>query len=378
MDESILDKVMASQANDHLQEADPVLVLKDLLSRLEKREAEVLRRRHGLHGLAGETLEEVGKRYGITRERVRQIEQVALRKIKKQADGSSALKTISQAVRSLFTQHGGVLASDHFFDRLRERGSVVEQAKSAWHFFMDHLLAGEVDSLEERSHWREGWSAPEVYWDAVEQVMAEIKAVFVESKKPLTWEEFQERFAKRDVLNKHAEVLGRHPYPLTDDTLQAYVRASDDIRQNAVGRFGLREWPEVTPKRVGDKIYVILQHYTKPLHYKEIARLILEHNFDHKKASPETVHNELILDKRFVLVGRGVYALQEWGYEPGVVSDVVARVLEKAVSPLTKDEVVDRVLKQRLVKPETVALTLANRRRFNRLPDGTYTVATLS
>lgn len=371
--DSILDRVLASQEEDRLQGADPILILQEFLARLDKREAEVLRRRHGLHGAAGETLEEVGKRYDITRERVRQIEQVALQKLKKHAQNSSTLNSVRQVVRNIFQQHGGVLADNHFFERIGNGVSLVDNIKATWRFFLDNLLSGDVKSLDERADWRNGWYMPEVYWDAVEHIMDEIKAVFIEAKKPLTWDEFKEKFAARNVATKHAESLAQHPYPITEDVLQAYVKAHAGIRQNAVGRFGLTDWAEVTPKRVGDKIYVILQHYNKPLHYKEIAKLIAEHKFDHKKASAETVHNELILDKRFVLVGRGVYALQEWGYEPGVVADVVARILEKK-GPLSKDDIVVEVLKQRLVKPETVALTLANRKRFNRLQDGLYTI----
>lgn len=372
--DSILDRVLESHNEERLAEADPAFVLQDLLSHLDKREAEILRRRHGLHGGEGETLEEVGKRYGITRERVRQIEQSALQKVKKQIQNSAMVAVLRQVVRNLFASHGGILTHDHFFDRLQEGGSsLIESTKAAWHFLLNHLLTGEVVALEERPAWRGGWYVPEVCWDAVDSVMKEVKAVFGEAKQPLTWDEFHELFKARQVAQKHAQVLARHPYPLNEEALKAYVRASDEIGENAVGRFGLREWPEVTPKRVGDKIYVILRHYNKPLHYREIARLIVEHKFDHKKASPETVHNELILDKRFVLVGRGVYALREWGYEPGVVAEVVARVLREH-GPLPKEKVVTEVLKQRLVKPETVALTLSNRKRFNRLPDGNYAV----
>ena len=207
---SILDRVMATHAEDRLQEADPVLVLQDLLARLEKREAEVLRRRHGLHGLAGETLEEVGKRYGVTRERVRQIEQAALQKVKKQAQNSSALQGIRQVVRSVFSQHGGILSDDHFFDRLKGSGTAaVENAKAAWNFFLSHLLVGEIHPLGKRENWQNGWYLPEVCWDAVDAVMGEVKIVFDEAGKPLTWEEFHEKFLARRASEKHAQVLAR-------------------------------------------------------------------------------------------------------------------------------------------------------------------------
>lgn len=65
-------------ANAMLQEE-----LIDLLSHLKPREMEVLSKRYGLDGEAPMKLKEIGEQLDISRERVRQIEQVALRKLKK-------------------------------------------------------------------------------------------------------------------------------------------------------------------------------------------------------------------------------------------------------------------------------------------------------
>lgn len=54
-----------------------------LLDTLSEREAEVLRLRFGLYDGQTHTLEEVGKIYGVTRERIRQIETKAIRKLRK-------------------------------------------------------------------------------------------------------------------------------------------------------------------------------------------------------------------------------------------------------------------------------------------------------
>jgi len=51
-----------------------------LLGLLNKRDAEIMRLRYGLHGRKPHILEEIAKKYGLTRERVRQIESGALRK----------------------------------------------------------------------------------------------------------------------------------------------------------------------------------------------------------------------------------------------------------------------------------------------------------
>ena len=57
-------------------------VVKDILDSLTPREAKVLRMRFGIEMTSDHTLEEVGKQFDVTRERIRQIEAKALRKLK--------------------------------------------------------------------------------------------------------------------------------------------------------------------------------------------------------------------------------------------------------------------------------------------------------
>jgi RNA polymerase primary sigma factor len=57
-------------------------VVKDVLDSLTPREAKVLRMRFGVGMSTDHTLEEVGKQFNVTRERIRQIETQALRKMR--------------------------------------------------------------------------------------------------------------------------------------------------------------------------------------------------------------------------------------------------------------------------------------------------------
>jgi DNA-directed RNA polymerase delta subunit len=119
-----------------------------------------------------------------------------------------------------------------------------------------------------------------------------------------------------------------------------------------------------------DYAFLVLRKHGSPIHFKEVAKTI-EKLFG-KKANVATTHNELIKDKRFVLVGRGLYALSEWGYMPGVVKDVIKNVLKK-YGPLTKDEIVEKVLKERYVKENTILVNLHNTKLFKKDKDGRYT-----
>ena len=108
------------------------------------------------------------------------------------------------------------------------------------------------------------------------------------------------------------------------------------------------------------------------MHFREIAEKINEANFDHKVAHPATIHNDLIADPRFVLIGRGVYALKEWGYKSGVVADIIEDILKKAGTALNKEDIIEKVLKQRDVKSNTVILSLNKDERFVKAEDNKY------
>ena len=144
--------------------------------------------------------------------------------------------------------------------------------------------------------------------------------------------------------------------------------------QNVFGEWGLAEWPEVSPRGVRDKAYLVLRREGKPLHFSDITEHINEAEFSNRKAYVQTVHNELIKDERFVLVGRGLYALTDWGYTPGTVRDILVEVL-KSQGPLTKEQVLEETLKKRHVRPNTIILNLQNGDMFSRGEDGRYALA---
>ena len=54
----------------------------DVLARLEQRESYIIKARYGLDGMPAKTLEQIGKDLGVTRERVRQIESIAMKKLR--------------------------------------------------------------------------------------------------------------------------------------------------------------------------------------------------------------------------------------------------------------------------------------------------------
>jgi hypothetical protein len=174
------------------------------------------------------------------------------------------------------------------------------------------------------------------------------------------------------VARAGKEIRGETP---PQHVIESLLTSAKSIRKNPYGEFGLSWWPSINPSGVKDKAYVAIAKAGKPLHFREVAEVINKAGWSKKKAHPQTVHNELIKDKRFVLVGRGLYALKEWGYEPGAVRDVIVSVLGEAQKPLSKDEIVAAAAKKRLVKVPTILLNLQNKKLFKRLDNGTFTLA---
>lgn len=141
------------------------------------------------------------------------------------------------------------------------------------------------------------------------------------------------------------------------------------------GLWGLAKWPTVNPRNIRDKIFVVLEAKKEPMHFSEIATAISNSNFRRKNVTIQAIHNELIKDPRFVLIGRGIYALSAWGYARGTVSDIITQILKEAKEPLSREEIVKRVLRARKVKETTVLLNLQNKDLFTKVDKDYYILA---
>jgi len=179
------------------------------------------------------------------------------------------------------------------------------------------------------------------------------------------------RVADFKILNEQVKAK---EYDLDEKALLTYLDVAKEVDANKFGEYGLIYWPEISPRGVRDKAYLILRKYSKPLHFGEITDLINRNNLDHKTAQVETVHNELIKDERFILIGRGIYALSDWGYEAGTVTDIITGLLKNSGS-LSREEILERVLEKRMIKENTVLINLQNKKVFAKNDDDRYVLA---
>ena len=326
-----------------------------ILGTIEReREREIIARRFGLFDRK-ETLEQIGELLGITRERVRQLEKAVINRMKAAAEKDLPnIKEVEAALGAHLNQMGKVARIQDITVRLSSANSRTDQAQVA---FLANLSPG-IAVIDDNDHFFHsiGLAAEHSEKHIRDHVNRIIDAIS-EIGEPTDIKSVADKVGSKDV--KHTEALA-------------------GISKNIAslnGRWGLVKWPMVNPKNIRDKIYVILHDNNQPMHFNEIAMAIKGSNLKRKDVTTQAIHNELIKDPRFVLIGRGIYALKEWGYKKGTVSDVIAEVLRKEGGPLHRDEIVRRVLKSRQVKETTILLNLQSKPQFKRVAKATYTLA---
>lgn len=332
-----------------------------LLAEVSTRNRDVISRRFGLKSDRKETLESIGKSYGITRERVRQIEEFTLGQLAKFSGDEEVHRYVGTA-RDILTRHGGVVReSDLFMDV-----TGIEKAGGANAGLVFILtLNRELVRVHENDDFHSFWALSRDHVGGFTATVAALIRSFDQEKKVLP---------ETDVyaFAKAQQVPSFGSSDLSKDHVAVCLAVSKSLSRNIYGEVGLSKWAEIRPKGVRDKAYLILKKGAEPKHFSEIARVINVSNFSPRRANIQTVHNELIKDSRFVLVGRGTYALSEWGYKSGTVKDVLVDILKGSQKPLTKAQLVAKVLDARIVKENTILLNLQDAKTFARQEDGTY------
>jgi len=324
-------------------------ICQDLIKDLPQRQKDIVEQRFGLEDEERKTLEAIGRGYGITRERVRQIEEDGFSKIRPKLE---KYQEVFQYFEGEIEKFGGLRKEDILLNSLA--GSKFQNQV----FFL--LILGEkFQRFAENKVFHSLWAIDQNSFNFAKEVLDFLSKKLLEINQPLS---FANLLKKANLQFKS----------LTSRSLQSYLEISKRIQPGIEGNYGLKDWPEINPRGVRDRAYLVFKKEKRPLHFAQVTRLINNSKFEKISQPPaliQTVHNELIKDQRFVLVGRGLYALGEWGYQPGVVKDVISMILQEEKKPLTKGEIIDRVLKQRIVKVNTILLNLGH---FPNTANGKY------
>ncbi len=339
-------------------EPDTATTLKNAVNEIlevieQEREREIITRRFGLFDRR-ETLEQIGELLGITRERVRQLEKAILIRLKIAAEENKvpAIHDVERTLIRDLSETGRVARVQDITERLIGKD---HDARHRAHVAFISELSPNLVVVAENDHYHHAVGIKE-HGDE-KKIKADVDEIVKTVKKhgePLQIE------ALHSKLN--------HENPTQVRALASTSKHLAHLKDN----WGLTKWPTVNPKNIRDKIYVILAENGSPMHFSDIAKSIKGSEFKRKDVTTQAIHNELIKDKRFVLIGRGIYALDNWGFSKGTVADIITDVLKNAKEPLHRDEIVKRVLKSRQVKETTILLNLQSKSQFKRVAKATY------
>ncbi len=327
--------------------------VKDVLKTIEQdREKEIISRRFGLFDRK-ETLEQIGELLGITRERVRQLEKSIITKLRASSEAGKLpnLDQFESQILNYLDKDGNLARVTKLSTRLLKEPTKLDQSRIA---FLSELspqltVIGDNDFL-----FLSVGKASIFNSKTIKGEVDKVIAVITKIGQP----------AEIKIIAKEAKIA---------DSKQAEALASISKQLASLnGSWGLVKWPMVNPKNIRDKIYVILKENNRHMHFNEIADAIQKSDFKRKNVTTQAIHNELIKDKRFVLIGRGIYALKEWGYKKGTVADIISEVLKKEGKALHRDDIVKKVLESRYVKETTILLNLQGKSQFKRVAKATY------
>ncbi len=336
-----------------MREQDIKNILNEVIKILNPRVREVIEKRFGLRSASCQTLESIGQSFGITRERVRQIEALGLKQLSNK-NVLESMTPIFEDVEKHLIAFGGVRRVDFFLKELSELFFLKEKKDENLINFILVLGKKKFSRFKETPKWRAAWALNDGVYNNAVNLVDSLRKKLIEQNLPIP----------KEMVFKTASFLNSE---IDSKALFSYIELCRDISQNPFGEWGIANSPEISPKGVKDKAYLIFKKEKKLLHFGQVAELINQVAFDGRKAHPQTVHNELIKDPRFVLVGRGTYALADWGYEPGTVRDVLVSELKNKSNGLTKEEIIKIVQTKRLVKENTILLNLQNKKVFKKI-----------
>lgn len=335
----------------------PKQVTKKLLSVLPPRARDVLEKRYGLgRDTDVFTLEAIGQTYGITRERVRQIENYGIQSIQKSEAYTEFEPVFAELQKIIADLGGGLIAEDILLSEL------ATDPATRNHIYFLLVLGSPFNRNKENSAYAHRWYTEKRIAEYVEKALANVHSSL----------DRDELVPEEEVLNRFRNELIDIADSYDDTILKRWLMISKQISANPLGEWGHATSPNVRVKGIRDYAYLVVKRHGSPMHFREVATAIEE--LFNRKAHTATTHNELIKDERFVLVGRGLYALAEWGYSAGVVKDVLQEILAKH-GPLSREEIIEKVRKERYVKDNTILVNLQDPNLFKRLTNGTYMLA---
>ena len=331
----------------------------DLLNQLSEKESHVIIHRTGLQGQR-QTLQEIGDAYGITRERVRQIEDKGIKEIGSRIK-DTRLGEIQILAGRILHEKCGIMSRDALVSAIIKELNLNASINKR---MLEVILQSDFDMQKSKPRLNTVtyFHEPQITRRSIESVHAEAARILKKRKDVMEQKALYEK-----VLETVGESYSYLNYELVDAIMDVFL----DVVKGEKTKIALASWHILNPKTLKDKAIYVFKKQNKPMHFVELANAISEY-FDNSPVKINTVHNELIRNSEFVLIGRGIYALKAWGYKSGTVQDVIVDVFKRINRPMTSDEITEEVLKTRQVKSNTIYMNLQNKKVFERVGRNLY------
>lgn len=339
--------------------------LKDVLIYCKPKERLVLMKKFGLDGGKEIPLQKIWKEYTLTRERVRQIETQALMRFRRLIVGNELYMNVLAEGKKILEIHGGILSEDALISKIINK-NLFKFSKAE----LKLILVSDFDItyLKRNKYLNKAFYIEPLYEDLLTKIVLFSEDYFREKKESEDLYEFI-GILKENFLEEFRDVG-----TLKNDLF--YINFFQIVRSMAMldGKIGLMEFPDINPKTIKLKMLYTMRRLNKPIHYQELPAKIIEW-FPNSSIKVNTVHNDLVKhNDTFVNLGLGLYGLKEWGYEGGSVKDILIRVFKKYDRPMNAKELAKEVLREKMVSPNTVTLTLQKYKKdFKRIDKGLYT-----
>jgi len=342
-----------------INKVDLKSVVDEMFLVLTAKEKEVVIRRFSLDNKPRETLEKIGHHFNVTRERIRQIENIALLKLRRHISNSH-LRYVNRAAKDILIENGGVMKESLLIaETLNSIGKKSELDGSIIRLALS--IDGELAKNDRSNEFEPAWHFEKISINNIKSITNSAYNILKKKGEIIAFADLFKMIKQLDLF------FNKQP---TLELIKSCLCIDHRLRETKDG-WGLMEWRTINPRSIRDKVIIILRKNGNPMHFIDIANKISEVGITKKMVTTQAVHNELIRYDDFVLVGRGLYALKEWGYQPGTVADVITRLLQKN-GPMSKKEIIRGVQKEREVQIGTISLNLQKNDHFVRVGRAVY------
>ncbi len=330
-------------------------IFQTVLNSLSDKEKNVITRRVGMNG-EKETLQSIWNSFkpAITRERVRQIEDAGIRKIGRIIKATD-LTFVQDQAKHFIGLHGGIMTKEKLISSLIKESNISVDMN---HSILEVIIHSDYDISKSKPKLgvKTYFFLPSLNKKVIDPLHKESLKILSRKKDVIDRKELYS--AIMDSLKGKFQWLNAI---VIDSTLEVF----EDIIKGEETLIGLTKWKILNPKTLKDKAIYVLKKERVPMHFIDISNKIT--SYLGEKVKVNTIHNELIRNEEFVLIGRGIYALKEWGFKPGTVLDVIIEVLKKNNGPMSTENIVAKVLKVRNVKKTTIYMNLQNKKVIERV-----------